>query len=217
MTGKASIISLIFLLLGEPAVAAGDPAGHYRLVGEQDVASGLVLTRDGRFRYFLMAGALDEQAEGRWRLDGGRLMLTTEPKPVPPSFARGPSSRSAEAPLTLKVSWPDGRGIAGVDLRIGFAAGEPLTSYTQEDGWTLPAGEKRQPHWIELAVPMHGLVSPRFPIDLDDGNALAFILTPNDLSKVDFGDLAIEMAGPNLVVHRLGQKLTYVRQSEQDR
>jgi hypothetical protein len=217
MTGKAPIVGLFLLLLGEPATAADHPAGRYRLIGEQDVASELVLADNGHFQYFLTAGALDEHAEGRWRREGGKLHLTTEPRPVPPSFAQGPASRSAEAALSVKVSWPDGRGIAGIDFRIGFDAGEPVTSYTQEEGWTLTADEKRVPRWIELALPMYGLASPRFPIDLAGGNMLSFILTPNDLGKVDFGDLAIEMDGPNLVVHRFGQRLIYARQKKRDR
>lgn len=214
MTGKALILFL--LLLGQPAIAEQGLAGRYRLTGEQDIASELRLTDDGRFQYFLMAGALDEQAEGRWSQDGAKLRLATDPRPVPPSFSPGPSSRSTEAPLSLKVSWPDGRGIAGVDFRIGFDAGEPVTSYTQEDGWTLAAEERRVPRWIELAVPMHGLVSPRFPIDIASGNALTFILTPNDLGRIDFQDLPIDVDDENIVVHRFGQKLVYVRQSEHE-
>lgn len=198
------------LLLAAPATAAErSPAGAYRLVGEQDVASGLLLRRDGRFQYFLAAGALDERAEGRWSSAGGMVALITEPAPRAPVFELSAPGKTQEAALSVKVNSPEGSGIAGVDVRIGFDEGEAIDSYTQEYGWTLPAEEKRIPRWIELAVPMHGLASPRFPIDLASGNALAFTLVPNDLGAIDFKGVKVEMAGKALIVHRGEARLRY--------
>jgi hypothetical protein len=209
------IVRLAFLLL--LALGAGasarDPslAGDYRLVGEQDVASGLRLSSDGRFQYFLIAGALDERSEGRWSVAGGLVTLVTEPRPVPPRFDPAPPGRTDSAALSVKVSSPEGRGIAGIDLRIGFDEGEPVDAYTQEDGWTLPADERRTPRWIELGVPMHGLASPRFPIDPSAGNALAFPLVANDMGVFDFGGVTIRVTGEALVVERGGGRLRYER------
>lgn len=192
-----------------PADAERGPAGTYRLVGEQDVASGLRLQRDGRFQYFLSAGALDEHSQGQWRSAGGVVTLTTEPKPVPPVFRPEPATRTEAAALSVKVSSPGGGGIAGVDLRIGFDEGPPVEDYTQEDGWTLPADEKRTPRWIELKVPMHDFASPRFPIGLAAGNALAFTLVPNDLGVFDFTGVKVEVAKKALIVHRGRARLRY--------
>jgi hypothetical protein len=207
----------LLLLLASAAAAAPGPAGDYRLTGEQDVASGLRLQPDGHFQYFLIAGALDERAEGRWRAAGGLVTLTTEPKPVPPRFETMRSARTNAAALSVKVSSPSGGGIAGVDIRIGFDAGAPVGGYTQEDGWTLPAGEKRIPRWIELEVPMHDIASPRFQIDLASGNALAFTLVPNDLGVIDFGGIRVEVAGKALIVHRGGARLRYEAVGEKTR
>jgi hypothetical protein len=206
-----SLLCLLPLLAGAAPAAAAErgPAGTYRLAGEQDVASGLRLQRDGRFQYFLSAGALDERAAGRWRAAAGVVTLTTEPKPVPPTFRQAPSARTGESSLTVKVTSPGGAGIAGVDLRIGFDAGAPVEGYTQEDGWTLPATEKRTPRWIELQVPMHAIASPRFPIHGAAGNALAFTLVPNDLGVVDFAGIRVEAKGKALIVHRGGARLRY--------
>jgi len=210
MKGPLRLFPLL-LLAASPAAAERSPAGDYRLVGEQDVASGLRLRSDGRFQYFLSAGALDEQAEGRWRVAGGVVTLATEPKPVPPVFELASSATAAEAKLSVKVASPGGDGIAGVDLRIGFDQGEPVESYTQEDGWSLPEDEKRIPRWIELGVPMHAIASPRFPIDLAAGNALAFTLVPNDLGRLDFTGVRVEVAAKALIVHRGPARLRYER------
>lgn len=205
---------LLLLALGAPATAEGPgPAGEYRLVGEQDVASGLRLNADGRFQYFLIAGALDERSEGRWSAADGIVVLATEPKPVPPVFSQA-EPRRTDAALSVNVASQEGRGIAGVDLRIGFDEGEPIDSYTQEDGWSLPVEEKRIPRWIELGVPMHGLASPRFPIDLASGNALAFTLIANDLGVFDFEGVKIRIDKEALIVERGGGRLRYERVRE---
>ncbi|HEX8308690.1 MAG TPA: hypothetical protein VF645_09775 [Allosphingosinicella sp.] len=200
-------LAALLLLASAPAAAERGPAGAYRLVGEPDVASGLRLLRDGRFQYFLSAGALDEQAEGRWTVAGRVVTLATEPKPVPPLFRADPPGRVEGE--WLRVNSPSGDGIAGVDLRIGFDEGPPVEDHTQEDGWSLPPDEKRTPRWIELRVPMHAVASPRFTIDPAAGNALQFTLVPNDLGVVDLTGVRVEVAKKALVVHRGGARLRY--------
>lgn len=202
------LLTLLLAAAAAPAEKRG-PAGTYRLVGEQDVASGLQLQPDGRFSYFLIAGALDETAQGRWKAGDGVAILVTEPKPVPPAFERTSSAKTRAAPLSVRVSWPDGRGIAGVDVRVGLDDGVVLDGYTQEDGWRMSEVESRTPRWIDLAVPMHGVRSPRFPIDPKAGNALAFTFTPNDLGVFDFEGVRVELADKALIVHRDGARLRY--------
>jgi hypothetical protein len=211
MRARLGLLMLLAVGSGAQAGERRSPAGEYRLVGEQDVASGLRLRPDGRFQYFLIAGALDEQAEGRWSVADGLVVLATVPRPVPPRFEQAPAQRTDSASLTVKVSSPEGRGIAGVDLRVGFDRGEPIDAYTQEDGWSLPPEERRSPRWIELSVPMHRLASPRFAIDAAAGNALAFTLIANDLGKFDFTGVTIRAAKNELLVERDSSRLRYVR------
>jgi hypothetical protein len=206
---------LLLLALGAPAAAKEpSPAGHYRLTGEQDVVSELLIKPDGHFSYGLIAGALDEQAEGRWRREGDSIFLITEPKPVPAAFSAGPATRTESAPLTVRVVWPDGRGVAGTDLRVGFAEGNPVEDYTQEDGWALSADERRTPIWVEVSLHMFGLPETRFPIDVERANALTFLLTPNDLGTFDFQDMRAELAPGRLVLHRGEGRMVYLRQGK---
>lgn len=96
------------VFLATPALAEpGGHAGHYYLRGVMETGSELMLREDGRFQWYLVYGALDLFAEGRWREEGGRVILTAEKtKDVPePGFAT----------LALTVSGgklvpPDGRG-----------------------------------------------------------------------------------------------------------
>ena len=149
---------------------AGTPArsrspATYRLRGEHDTASELDLLPNGHFRFFFAAGALDLAAEGRWTSDGHTVMLNTEPTPVPPAFSAGPVSHG-EGPLQIKVTNPAGRGLALIDLQVGFADGHVVDGYTQDYGWQLAEAEDvGAARWVELTVRMYGLAPQRFPID----------------------------------------------------
>jgi hypothetical protein len=211
IAGRLGAFALLFLASGWVADAkAPGPAGHYRLTGEQDVVSELLIRPDGRFSYGLIAGALDEQAEGRWRREGDSIFLTTQPKPVPATFSVREARRTDTAPLTVRVVWPNGRGVAGTDLRVGFAEGDPVDDYTQEDGWALSGEEHRTPIWVEVSLHMFGLPASRFPID-PRANALTFLLTPNDLGKFDFQNMRADLAPGRLVLHRGEGRMVYLR------
>lgn len=205
--------ALFAALLALAATPATGQTGRYRLQEGPDVASVLVLHAGGRFDYALAAGALDEYSSGRWRKAGKRVLLTTDPKPVPPVFTAGAAAKSEAARLILHVEWAGGRPMAGPDLRIDFDTGPPLTDYINNDeGWRLPPEETRRPIAVTVAIPMYGLVSPRFPVDLAAANELTFTLTPHDMGRLDFQDLPLDIARGRLVMHRGGALLAYVRE-----
>jgi len=203
--------ALTALLATSPAMAASNLIGHYRLAGGPDVVGELEITADHKFRYGLAAGALDEQAAGRWVEEGAKVCLYTEPRPVPPAFTLGPRGAPARNAPTLLVKWPNGRGVALVDFVIGFDKGEALSGYTQDYGWTMPRGDRRAPRWIELAVPMHGLKSPRLALDGKSRGTINVLLTPNDLGMVDFQHACFEAADSGFVLHRDRGDMRFVR------
>lgn len=194
-------------------MAQDGPAGLYRLADGPDVASQLLVKENGHFEYFLMAGALDERAEGHWVASGHDIRFFTDPKPVPAVFSAEPSVTTEQVVLSFQVTWPNGRGIAGIDFKIGFASGDPVTGYTQEYGWSMRPDETRTPLWIELVEPIHGVVSPRFAIDFAHGNSLRFMLTPNDIGIVDFQGAMAEIRPGELLLHRGNDILRYVREA----
>ena len=139
-----ALIAGAWLLLATTAEARSPYAGRYRVAEGPDTAGMLDLRADGSFRYFLSEGALDEQAEGTWTETGGDIRLTTAPKPVPPSWARGPDSGSA----TLRVILADGRELAGIDFRLGLADGASVAGYTQAEGWSFAEPGERRIAWV---------------------------------------------------------------------
>ena len=194
------------------AGAAPSPVGHYRLAGVHDAAAELVVRADGRFGYALAYGALDEEATGRWRRVRNHILLTTVPKPVPAAFAPGKAAHTADAALALHATWPNGRGIPGMEFKVEFESGAPLEDYINNDeGWNLPREETRKPVAVTLGMAMYGLVSQRFPIDVAKANDLTFVLTPHDLGHYDFEDTPLEIGRGKLVWQRNGTALEFVR------
>ena len=188
--------------------APADPAtGRWSAADRPDTASMLELSPDGRFRYGLSEGALDEGAEGRWAREGGIVRLFTEPRPVPPRFSvRSMDAAPATIPLSILVTAPNGRGIAGIRFRIDFDGGPPLEYYTQESGWTGEPADRRSPRWIQLYEPVHGFQSDRIPVPAG-ARTLRFLLEPNDLGTVDFQGAQVTLDGDRLTLRdRRGER-----------
>ena len=205
-----------------PADARSPYSGRYRVAEGPDVAGGLELGADGRFRYFLIAGALDQHAEGSWTETAGDIRLTTDPKPVPPSFARGPDAKPEEgknAP-TLHVRLADGRDLAGIDFRLGLTTSVGMAGYTQAEGWrieepdaaTAAGTPERKIAWVELVEPIYDVVSQRFVIDPPAAGGLVFVLTPNDIEVVDFRNDRFEKRTDDFVLHLGERTLRMVRE-----
>ena len=206
--------ALSAMLASAPASAAPSLIGQYRVAAGPDVAGGLEISADNRFRYAFSAGALDERAEGRWAADGAKVCLYTEPRPVPPAFTLAPRTAPSQEAPTLLVTWPNGRGIAGVDFRIGFDSGDPLEGYTQSYGWSMPQDDKRVPRWIELAVPMHGLQSPRLTLDVQGRWDRSLSYSPRTiLASSIFRVLAWRRKAPALSCTATVGDMRFVRQA----
>lgn len=200
-------LAALALLLAASAALAG-PEGRYRLTGMREAAAQLELLPDHRFRYALSYGALDEVAEGRWTATPDGVTLTTEPTPVPPTFTLKAATRTPGPPLRVRVVGPNGRGVALIDVIVGFDTGAPATGYTQDYGWDLSDGG-RAPRWVELALPMYGIAPQRFTVDAARANDLEFLLTPNDLGVADFRALPLRAEGGALVMQRGGAELRF--------
>ena len=208
----SAALPIAALLAAAPAAAENSPfVGEYALAEGPDVGGGLLIRADGRFQYIFAAGALDERAEGRWQASGELICLTTDPRPVPPAMKKGSLLEIDGAVPTLLVTWPNGRGVAGVDFVIGFDSGDPVEGYTQDDGWTMSDGDKRIPRWIELREPIYGITAPRYELTDADGGKLRVIIEPNDIGVVDFADACAEKTEHGLTLHRAEGAMRFVR------
>ena len=199
-------------LIAAPAAAQDSPfVGEYSLAEGPDVGGGLLIRNDGRFQYMLAAGALDERAEGRWDVRGDAICLTTDPKPTPPELKKGDLMEVEGAIPTVLVTWPNGKGIPGVDFVVGFDSGDPVEDYTQVYGWSMPEDDKRIPRWIEVREPIYGITAPRFELTEADGGKLRAIIVPNDIGVVDFDGACAEKTEGGVTLHRREGDMRFVR------
>jgi hypothetical protein len=70
------------------AKAAPEVAGLYE-INQMEMAGGLELQPNGRFRYAFDYGAVSEVSEGKWAVERGTVLLTTDPMPPKSECDRG--------------------------------------------------------------------------------------------------------------------------------
>ena len=104
--------SLVLLLAAASSIAARRADAQASLAGTYDggqmeMAVALELMADGRFRYALAYGALDEQAAGRWTTRGNQVLLTSDPV-TPPRFVLVSQGRGADGLLQVQLDVPRG-------------------------------------------------------------------------------------------------------------
>jgi hypothetical protein len=176
------------------AAAPADLAGEYRLSGVHEAAGGLELTADGRFRYGLSYGALDEQAEGTWRLEGNRVRLTTDPPPRPPEWTLVYQEKGEPALFQILLEGVSGQPIAtNIEVQVRLRDGSVEKASTRAEWLEAPLDGGQVPVSLQFHVPVFEVSSPEFPIDLDKGHRLRFRLDPRDMGVRNFQDWPLEI------------------------
>lgn len=182
------------------AAAPAELAGQYALRGLREAAGGLELMPDGRFRYGMSYGALDEQAEGSWRLDCNSVRLTTEPAPHQPEWALLATEPGDPGRFALLLENPVGQPIANIEVYVRLKDGSIEQSSTRSGWMEAPLDARHMPVAVRFNIPVFGVSSPEFPIDLARGHRLRFRLDPRDLGVRDFRDWPLEVRGDILAL-----------------
>jgi len=192
-----------------PKPANASPAGLYE-IRQMEMAGGLELKADGRFRYAFSYGALDEQTEGVWSVAGNEVLLTSKPMPKEPSFELVHDLPAPKGELYLALEDP------------GFQWGSPLEVIASADlksGFEISAGENGKvdltgkPPIIAVApkMPVYGSTGQIFRLSSDRGHRLLFRFHRNDLGKVAFDKQALTRDGSNLQLKRHDTVIRFIR------
>lgn len=200
------------LLLSAPLSAASPLAGNYD-GSRAEVAAALQLAPDGKFRYMLSYGALDEQAAGRWAEKDGKVLLTTQPAPKAPAFDIVRDTASGDGKLHVALDNPDALGGFSLTVRLIYPGQDkPMFVEADEDGVvTLPPGPP--PAAVVPDLPVFD--APIAPYTLKGaGRNLVFHFAPNDLGVADFRDEALAVEGGELVLRRYDTAIRF-RKAEQ--
>ncbi|WP_136163163.1 hypothetical protein [Sphingomonas flavalba] len=192
------------------ASAASSPLAGTYSADAMEMAAGLILGADGKFRYGLSYGALDEQAEGRWREKDGVVLLTTEPAVVPPRFVAVSDTVSGDGALYASLDEPDALGEFTLTLAVRYA-GDPKVHYVEadEDGRVpVPTGQT-----VEAIVPdLPVYAAPYVPYAVKPGGRrIVFHFEANDVGKADFRDEPLAVEGSELVLTRHDRTIRFRR------
>ena len=204
----AAAVTALAIAAAAP-VQPADLAGTYR-IGQMEMAGGLELRADGRFRYALDYGAASETAEGNWTVRGQTLELTSDPVPRAPDFAlvEDQPAPSGELYVALQegaLNW------SPIDVLVELeGAGEPLYIQAGADG-RLAIPERQRAKSIRLLVPVYEIAGTAIPISGEHGHRLLFRFEANDLGKVAFDRQPLAIDGTSLIMNRYETKIVFRR------
>jgi hypothetical protein len=204
-------MQLLTLLLAAAVAAPASPApvGLYE-IHQMEMAGGLELKRDGHFRYALTYGAVDEEGEGDWTLDGDTVRLTSNPMPKAPSFELVRDDPAPKGELYLRLEDP------------GFEWGHPLEAMASDEaqrGYELSADDSGRvdltgkPPMVAIApeMPVFGPTGDIFLLSRDRGHRMLFRFHRNDLGKARFDKEPLTRNGTDLLLERYDTKIRFVK------
>jgi hypothetical protein len=198
------------------AIAQGRNDGERGLVGTYDggqteMAAALELRVDGRFRYALSYGALDEEAEGGWTSQGSGVLLTSDPV-TPPRFVLLQVRRTSDNQLSVKLDLPRGMSGQYFQVEARLADGTSVSRQLTENG-DLPAFTPAvQATSVRLLLPIQDFNSAEVRLAGVGGHELRFRFEPNDLGKVAFARTALANDDGDLVLRRYDRTIRFRRQ-----
>jgi hypothetical protein len=191
LTGRLALFAGLLLAAAAPA----PPVGMYELSGVREAAGGLELRADGSFRYALTYGALDERAEGRWRQEGTRVLLTTMPAPRPPVFSKGGAEPGDPATFELLLETAEGQPIENFEVLVTLADGSEHRAQTRRDWLQAPLDAAHQPIAVRFRIPVFGVESEKLPLEIGRFHRYRFRFDPADLGVRDFRDWPLDVKG----------------------
>jgi hypothetical protein len=200
---------LAAVLLSAPALAQmGPPAPGPRCLpgsydgGQMEMAAGLELGADHRFKYALSYGALDEAAEGRWESDGADSVFLTSDPTTPPRFAMIREMPGAAGQLQVALDVPSGISRQYFSAIVHYADGRSIVRQFAEEGLTLDLAPGDKPVSITLLLSVLELESEAFALTIPGGSDLHVRFEPNDLGKVAFEKTPLKIDQNDLLLER---------------
>lgn len=178
--------------------------------GQMEMAAGLELRGDGRFRYALSYGALDEEAEGRWSVTGGTVVLTSD-RVTPPRLVLVEQRTAPDRQVLVKLDLPPGMSGQYFRVEFGLADGSAVDHQLTEQGELPPSTSSARATSVTLVLPIAGLSSVPVRLSGDRGYRLRFRFEPNDLGKVAFAGTVLQIDGKDILLRRHDRTIRFRR------
>lgn len=188
-----------------PATLVGTYDGR-----QMEIAAGLELRADGRFRYGLSYGALDEEAEGTWTVDGRQVLLTSDPL-TPPRFALTEQGTGPAGQLGIALDLPEGLSPQYFQAEVEFADGRRTERQLTEEQAPILLDPGEQVVAVTLILPIYDLRSDTARLSGSKGHRLRFRFEPHDLGKVAFSRTALPIDQGDLILERHDRTIRFHR------
>jgi hypothetical protein len=176
--------------------------------GQMEMAAGLELRADGRYRYGLSYGALGEESQGAWSADGGAVYLTSD-RYTAPHFSFLEEKPSADGGFHVALDLPEGMERQYFDAAILMANGEVVQQQLGQEGLTLTLDPASRPARLRLLLGVFDLQSDAFPLSGSPRSEVHLRFEPNDVGKVTFDRTALRRDGEDLLLDRFDRPLRF--------
>lgn len=178
--------------------------------GQTEMAVGIELLTDGRFRYGLSYGALDEQAHGTWTLEGSEVRLTSDPVAAPRFVLLGQRD-APSGQLGLKLDVPDGLSRQYFSAELHMPDGSVVDHQLSDRNEPLAFEPGGRPVAVSLLLPVFGIRSESVKLNGLKGSDIYFRFEPNDLGTVDFSGTSLRRDQRDLILVRHGRTIRFRR------
>jgi hypothetical protein len=209
----ALAVSTVLVLTAASTAPAAAPStslvGTYD-GGQMEIAAGLELRADGRFRYALSYGALDEEAAGTWTVSGSQVLLTSD-RVVAPRFVLLSRGRSGDGVLQIGLDVPKGFSRQYFDAVITSTNGQIERRQLSDDGLSLHFTSASVPTSVRMLLSVFSIISEPIQVDPSSGYSLRFRFEPNDLGKVAFQATPLNIVNAELLLDRHGRTIRFKR------
>ena len=195
-------------LLAAPSIPS--PAGNYE-IHQMEMAGGLELQPGGHFRYAFTYGAVDEEAEGDWVVDGDAVRLTSKPMPTEPTFELVRDTEAPRCTLSLAVDWGKFSWSSAPDLLVAYEGAPRELHYLQADEKGVVHLENCAVTTVMPIVPMFGVPGEPLKLSAATGHRLSLRFRPNDLGRAAFRGEALKFDGSTLVMERYDTRIRFLR------
>ncbi len=196
-------------LLALAAVAPASPAGLYE-THQMEVAAALELKPNGRFRFALSYGAVDEEGEGDWIADAKTVRLTSDPMPKAPTFELVRDDPAPKGELRLVLDDPRIEWSHSLQALAQAQSGEVFEISADDSGHVDLTG-KRPIKAIAPEMPVYGATGQVFALSPDRGHTLVFRFHPNDLGRARFNGQSLRRDGADLLLTRYDTIFRFVK------
>jgi len=196
--------------VGPPAPGPRCLPGSYD-GGQMEMAAGLNLGKDHRFRYVLSYGALDEGAEGQWESDGAGNVLLTSDATKAPAFVMVQEVSSTPGLLQIALDVPTGISRQYFSAIIRYADGRSIVREFTEDGLAIELKPDAKPVSATLLLSVLEVESEAFALTVQGGSEVQVRFEPNDLGRVVFAKTPLKIDQDDLLLERHGRLIRFRR------